>query len=119
MFVSGVSGFSFERLFGNQEQKKNNPKRKFSGGISRGRPGVIRAGVGSKTSGRPSKPWKNKHLGVVRIHDPNARTSMIPAGWKNNFGQKTFRNARLFIILLARNFWRVCSQFWLSVRNSV
>ena len=29
------------------------------------------------------------------------------------------RNARLFIILFARNLWRVCSQFWLSVRNSV
>ena len=31
----------------------------------------------------------------------------------------SFRNARLFIILFVRNFWRVCSQFWLSVRNSV
>ena len=30
-----------------------------------------------------------------------------------------FRNARLFIILFVRNFRRVCSQFWLSVRNSV
>ena len=30
-----------------------------------------------------------------------------------------FRNARLFTILFLRNFWRVCSQFWLSVRNSV
>ena len=29
------------------------------------------------------------------------------------------RNARLFVILFVRNFWRVCSQFWLSVRNSV
>ena len=29
------------------------------------------------------------------------------------------RNARLFIILFVRNFLRVCSQFWLSVRNSV
>ena len=26
---------------------------------------------------------------------------------------------RLFIILFVRNFWRVCSQFWPSVRNSV
>ena len=26
------------------------------------------------------------------------------------------RNVRLFIILFLRNFWRVCSQFWLSVR---
>ena len=30
-----------------------------------------------------------------------------------------FRNTRLFIILFVRKFWRVCSQFWLSVRNSV
>ena len=28
-----------------------------------------------------------------------------------------FRNARLFIILFVRNFRRVCSPFWLSVRN--
>ena len=32
--------------------------------------------------------------------------------WKN-------QKSHLFIILLVRNFWRVCSQFWLSVRNSV
>ena len=32
---------------------------------------------------------------------------------------RSFRNARLFIILFVRNFWRVCSQFWLSVCNSV
>ena len=31
----------------------------------------------------------------------------------------TIRNARLFVILFVRNFWRVCSQFWPSVRNSV
>ena len=32
-----------------------------------------------------------------------------------------FRNAHLFIIFggFVRNFWRVCLQFWLSVRNSV
>ena len=30
-----------------------------------------------------------------------------------------FTRARLFIILFVRNFRRVCSQFWLSVRNSV
>ena len=32
---------------------------------------------------------------------------------------QSFRNARLFTILFVRNFWRVCSQFWLSVRNFV
>ena len=35
------------------------------------------------------------------------------------FEYTIFRNARLFIILFVRNFWRVYSQFWLSVRNSV
>ena len=30
-----------------------------------------------------------------------------------------FQNAHLFISLFVRNFGRVCSQFWLSVRNSV
>ena len=31
----------------------------------------------------------------------------------------SFRNARLFVILFVRNFWRVYSQFLRSVRNSV
>ena len=31
----------------------------------------------------------------------------------------SLRNARLFGILFVRNFWAICSQFWLSVRNSV
>ena len=36
------------------------------------------------------------------------------------FGKcRYLRNARLFIILLVRNFLEVCSQFWLSVRHSV
>ena len=34
---------------------------------------------GSKTSGRSSKPWKNKHLDAD-IHDQNAQTSMIHGG---------------------------------------
>ena len=34
-------------------------------------------------------------------------------------GKEDQGTARLFIILLVRNFWRVCSQFWLSARNSV
>ena len=38
-----------------------------------------------------------------------------------NFGitLHSLRNARLFIILFVLNFWRVCSQFWLSVRNFI
>ena len=53
-----------------------------SRGHSCGRPG-------SKTSGRPSKPLKNKHLGAD-VHDPNTRTSMTPAGAKQKIGQKNF-----------------------------
>ena len=34
-------------------------------------------------------------------------------------GKKGSENARLFIILFVRNCWRVCSQFWMSARNSV
>ena len=39
--------------------------------------------------------------------------------WKIAWQESLLWNARLFIILFVRNFWRVCSQFWLSVRNSV
>ena len=39
--------------------------------------------------GRPSKPWKSKHLGAD-VHEPNMRTSMTPGGSKElrteNFG---------------------------------
>ena len=55
-----------------------------SRGHSCGRPG-------SKTPGRPSEPWKNKHLGAD-IHDPNARTSMTPGGAQKNFAQKLRAN---------------------------
>ena len=44
-------------------------------------------GPRSKTSGRPSKPWKKKHLGAD-IHDPNTRTSMTPGGAKKASGRK-------------------------------
>ena len=39
--------------------------------------------------------------------------------WDMYLEAKMTLDARLFIILFVRNFWRVCSQFWLSVRNSV
>ena len=60
-------------LWSEFQERKSSPKRKFSGRISRGRPGVIRADLPKLWSG-PSKPWKNKHLGAD-IHDPKARTS--------------------------------------------
>ena len=57
------------------QERKISPKRKFWGRISRGHPGVIRAGYpGPKLRSGRSKPWKNKHLGAD-IHDPKARTS--------------------------------------------
>ena len=40
-------------------------------------------------------------------------------GWTCGHLLEWIRNARLFIILFVRNFLRVCSQFWLCVRNSV
>ena len=74
----------------NTQEWKNKPKRKFSGQISRGRPGGHSCWrPGSKASSRPSKLWKDKHLGAD-IHDPNARTSMTPGGCQKNFVQKTW-----------------------------
>ena len=66
-----------------RNEKLNSRKEKVFGpdvlwtswGHSRGSPG-------SKISGRPSKPWKNKHLGAD-IHDPNTRTSVTPGGCTN------------------------------------
>ena len=63
---------------------KKATSRKFSAdvrGLSCGHPG-------SKTSGRPLKPWKNKHLDAG-VHDPNARTSMTPGGYKRTSGRKS------------------------------
>ena len=60
LFLCFFQGY-FWRVF------KNNLR---SRGHSYGRPG-------SKALGRPSKPWKNKHLGAD-IHHLNARTSMTP-----------------------------------------
>ena len=64
----------------------------------------------------------------TRIHK-NGRTSwtfrfgpffgLVCWGDSWNSSLPWIRNARLFIILFVRNFWRVCAQFWLSVRNSV
>ena len=69
-------------------RNKKQPKEKVFGpdiprtsrGHSCGRPGP-------KNSGRPSKPWKNKHLGVD-IHDPNAWTFMTPGRCKTTSGRE-------------------------------
>ena len=59
----------------------------------------------------PGKVW-DPSLGVVR---PGGNLAIVQEPERTHF----FRNAHLFIILFVRNFRRVCSQFWWSVRNSV
>ena len=48
--------------------------------ISRGRPGAT-------DLVRPSKSWKNKHFGAD-VHDPKARTSTTPGGFKKLRSEK-------------------------------
>ena len=43
----------------------------------------------SKTSGRPSKPCRNQHLGAD-IHGSNTWASMTPGRCRKDFGQKDF-----------------------------
>ena len=59
---------------------------------------------------KAAEPAENRRLAFVPLQRGPTEEKGYPA---------FFRNARLFIILFVRNFWRVCSQFWLSVRNSV
>ena len=55
---------------------------KFWGRMSGGRPRGYPGGrPGAKTWVKPSKSWKNKHFGAD-AHDPKARTSMTPGGFK-------------------------------------
>ena len=80
--------------------------------------------------GTSVRQWPNvkkccRHL--VPSSDFFVQSYAVPKGCPGNRGRIRgfeslrfqFRNARLFIILFVRTFWRVCSQFWLSVRNSV
>ena len=55
-------------------------------------------------------------LGPKGLRDSCRRSDGLQVeSQKNQFA----RNARLFVILFVHNFWRVYSQFWLGVRNSV
>ena len=57
------------------QERKTSPKRKFSGRISRGHPGVIRADIPTQNFGQGSQnPEENKHFSAD-IHDPKVRTS--------------------------------------------
>ena len=68
---------------------KNQPKSKFWGRTSGGRPcGYPGGRPGAKASVKPSKSWKNKHFGVD-VHDPKVRTSMTPGGFKKTSVRKT------------------------------
>ena len=66
--------------------KKKQPKEKFLGRISRGRPRIIRADVPGQKF-RALKTLENKHFGAD-IHDPSARTSMTPGGCKKTSRKK-------------------------------
>ena len=71
------------------QERKSNPKSKFWGRISCGRPRGYPGGrPGAKTSVRHSKSWNNKHFGAD-VHDPKARTSMTPGGFKKTSVRKT------------------------------
>ena len=60
------------------QERKISPKRKFSGRISSGHPGVIRADIPAQNFGQvPPSPGFVKHL-ATDIHDPKARTSTTP-----------------------------------------
>ena len=48
---------------------------------------------------------------------PSTATDPTPSRPSDFTKDPKIRNARLVIILFVRNFWRVCSQFWLFVRN--
>ena len=74
----------------NIQERKNSPKSKCWGRISRGRPRGYPGGrPGAKTSVRPSKSWKNKHFGAD-IHDPKARTSMTLGAFQKTSVRKNF-----------------------------
>ena len=66
----------------------------------------VEAGAGAAP--RPRKPGQAQKTRTVSTYC-----------WSNPGGTSLWiRNARLFIILFVRSFWRACSQFLLSVRNS-
>ena len=67
------------------------------------------------SEGIPFKTCVNLHARSPNIDQANYENKMI----LTYCNLKLIRNARLLIILFVRNLRRVCSQFWLSVRNSV
>ena len=70
------------------QERKSSPKSKFWGRISCGRPRGYPGGrTGAKASIKPSKSWKNRHFGAD-VHDPKARTSMTPGGFKKLRSEK-------------------------------
>ena len=79
------------------------------------------SGVGQKVYYLPRSPGKTSlvagYPGKLPEYPEIRGARLISSRTKSL--SSMFRNARLFIILFVLNFWRVCSQFWLSVRNSV
>ena len=71
------------------QERKISPKRKFSGRISRGHPGVIRADVPTQNFGQgPRNPGKTSIW--VRTSMTRRRGRPRPQGIFKNFGQKNF-----------------------------
>ena len=64
-------------------------------------------------------PVKARQTHAISPSAMLSRKGLARYGGVSRIGPLRLRNAHLFIILSVRIFWRVCSQFWLSVRNSV
>ena len=74
---------------------------------------IFREGAVSGTSSSPHTFCTPPYHGPTNFNFHGKKRQRI------HMDSKMLRNARLFIILFVRNFWRDCSQFWLSVHNSV
>ena len=94
-------------------QKKTAQRESFWAGYPADVPRSFVQTSGSKPSGRPSKPWKSKHLGAD-IHDPNARTSMTPGGAKN-FGQQNFGSIFVFFLFFWPHLYPLKPRKWNKV----
>ena len=70
------------------QERKISPKRKFSGRISRGHPGAIRADIPARNFGQGGQnPGKTSIFGAD-IHDPKARTSTTLRGFQKLRSEK-------------------------------
>ena len=108
--------FPQKRPFVHNSGRKKEPKPKLFGpDIFQWGRGLPRERVGAKKFDTSLETRETKLFG----RDIPGFCRDIP-GAPEKFEKRKFGfNFRSLIILFVRNFWRVCSQFWLSVRNSV